>query len=130
MAKYNSITLVGRLTKDPISAIFGESAKVSFSIAVDRDYKKKDQENYDTDFFMCIAWNKLAEIIETYSHKGQLVLISGSVQNRSYEKDGEKKYITEIIVNKFQMLDNKKKEATNEKAQSNNVNHSEENAPF
>lgn len=110
MSAFNSITLVGRLTADPELKEFGgekESKVVNFTIAVDRPGKDESGEK-DTDFFRCFAWNKLAEIIHNYAEKGRLVLASGRLENRSYEKDGQKHTVSEIRCEQFQLLDSAK----------------------
>jgi len=96
----NSITLKGRLTKDPELRYSQGDNPISvtrFSIAVDRRFKKPGQP--EADFFNCTAFRKNAELIEKYFAKGQEILLQGSVENRSWEDDnGVKRYATDIIV--------------------------------
>lgn len=103
----NNCTLTGRLTKDPVIKIFDSGAKqASFSLAVDRRFKRDT-----TDFIPCVCWGKLEETAEKYLKKGSLVGVVGSLEVRSYEKDGETRYIYEINVNEINFLGSKKEEA-------------------
>ena len=103
----NEIILTGRLVKDP-EVRYTPSQKVvtTFSLAVNREFKN-EQGNYDTDFFNCVAWGKTAELMGNTLKKGAKILVTGRVQIRNYESNGERKYITEVIVNKFEYLDKK-----------------------
>jgi|LGVE01.1.fsa_nt_gb single-strand DNA-binding protein len=105
----NNVSLVGRLTKAPEVKIIGEGTPVcNFTLAVNRPYKDKDGEN-QADFIQCQAWKKQAEFIGTYIQKGQLVSITGSINTRTYEKDGVTHYVTEVNVNQVQSLERKDK---------------------
>ena len=103
----NEIILSGRLVKDP-EVRYTQTQKVVtlFSLAVSREVKN-EQGNYDADFFNCVAWGKTAELMGNTLKKGARILLSGRVQIRNYESNGERKYITEVIVNKFEYLDKK-----------------------
>ncbi len=97
----NNITLLGRLTKDP-ELKYTQSGKAftKFSIAVQREFKKDE-----ADFINCIAWDKRAEAICEYLRKGRRIATQGRISVNSYEKDGETKWITEVIVDKFEFVD-------------------------
>lgn len=103
----NEIVLSGRLVKDP-EVRYTQTQKVVtlFSLAVSREVKN-EQGNYDADFFNCVALGKTAELMGNTLKKGARILLSGRVQIRNYESNGERKYITEVIVNKFEYLDRK-----------------------
>ena len=103
----NEIILSGRLVKDP-EVRYTQTQKVVtlFSLAVSREVKN-EQGNYDADFFSCVAWGKTAELMGNTLKKGARILLTGRVQIRNYESNGERKYITEVIVNKFEYLDKK-----------------------
>jgi single-strand DNA-binding protein len=117
---FNKIIFIGRLTADPeIKWTQTGSQIANFSIAVDRQ-KTKDKEK-ETDFFNIVAWGKLAEICAQYIKKGKLVLVEGSGQNQSYEKDGVRRIFFKVIAKNIQMLDNKKD------SQNNNENEIENN---
>lgn len=113
----NVVTLVGRPTKELELKIIGEGTPVcNFTLAVNRPYKNKDGEN-EADFIQCQAWNKQAEFLGTYIQKGQLIGIVGSINTRTYEKDGVTHYVTEVNVNSVQSLEFKEKaEAESEEA--------------
>ena len=101
----NTILLVGRLTKN-IELRYTESEKAigNFTIAVNRDYKNQNGE-YETDFFNCVVYGKVAETMQQYTQKGDLVGVRGRLQNRNYEdKEGNKHYVTEIITEKLTFL--------------------------
>ena len=67
---------------------------------------KRDEEgNYPTDFFRCTCWNKLAEIVEKHCNKGTKLLISGRLKNNNYEKDGQKVYSNEIVIDSLEFLE-------------------------
>lgn len=107
----NEIILSGRLVKDP-EVRYTQTQKVVtlFSLAVSREVKN-EQGNYDADFFSCVAWGKTAELMGNTLKKGARILLTGRVQIRNYESNGERKYITEVIVNKFEYLDKKETKA-------------------
>ena len=97
----NNVSLIGRLTKDPEVRLAGEDTKVcNFTLAVNRPYK-----DAPTDFIQCQAWKQQADFIGTYLKKGQLIAVTGSVQTRTYEKDGVTHYVTEINVNGVESLE-------------------------
>lgn len=109
----NRADFIGRLTKHPE---VGETASgvnfAKFSIAVDRKFKNADGEK-ETDFFNCIAWRKLAEIIGDYAKKGSQVYVSGELQNHSYEgSDGVNRTAMQVVVNDFQLLGSKQENNT------------------
>ncbi len=99
----NSVCIVGRLTKDVQERrTQNGTAVISFTLAVDR--RKKDD---GADFIPCIAWDKAAETIAKYVHKGDLFGVTGYIQTRSYEKDGRRNYTTEVVTTGFQFLERK-----------------------
>ena len=104
----NSCVLVGRLTRDVQERRTQNGTPViSFTLAVDRR-KKED----GADFIPCIAWDKAAETIARYVHKGDLFGVTGYIQTRSYEKDGRKNYVTEVVTTGFQFLERKREAAS------------------
>ena len=105
----NNVSLVGRLTKDPNIRQVGNngSQTASFTLAVDRNYKNQ-QGKREADFIQCVAWNKTAELIGQYFHKGSLVGIEGRIQTRSYDNNqGQRVYVTEVVVDSFSLLESK-----------------------
>ncbi len=106
----NQIVLVGRLTKDPEVRETENGKKVSrITLAVPRSYKNTDGE-YESDFISCTLWTGIAENTAEYCRKGDLLGIKGRLETRTYEKDEETKYVSEIIAEKVTFLSNKKKE--------------------
>ena len=102
----NRVVLVGRLTKDPVMRKTGSGASVvSFTVACDRRVKTQDQS---ADFINCVAWNRVAELMAQYLHKGSLVGVEGRIQTRSYDDStGKRVYVTEIVADSVQFLDTK-----------------------
>jgi single-strand DNA-binding protein len=80
---------------------------VSFSLTVKRQFKNA-QDEYETDWFTIIAYRNLAENLCKYQSKGSKVLVEGRLQVRTYEVDGQTKYVTEIIAEDITFLDSKK----------------------
>ena len=106
----NKAIMIGNLTKDPDVRTTPSGVNVcSFSIAVNRRRANADGEKV-TDFFNIIAWRSLADNCGKYLAKGRKVCVVGEIQNRSYEKDGAKKYITEIIAEDVEFLTPKSKD--------------------
>lgn len=81
---------------------------LSFSLAVNRNYKNKSGE-YDTDFFRCVAYRGTADLIGKYAKKGDLLGLTGVLRQNSYERDGRKYSVVEIYVETAQFLTAKKK---------------------
>jgi single-strand DNA-binding protein len=90
---------------------------VSFTLAVNRR-KKED----GADFIPCIAWDKAAETIAKYVHKGDLFAVTGYIQTRSYDKDGRMNYFTEVVTTSFQFLERKREMASDGPSGQNNSN--------
>lgn len=95
----------GNLTRD-VEKVSDNLAK--FTIAIPEDYEKDGER--PVQFFTVICWNKLAENCLKYLTKGSKVLVEGKLQNRTYEQDGTKKYITEILAKSVEFLNIKKDE--------------------
>ena len=95
----NSVCLMGRLTGDPELKTTQSGVSVtSFSVAVDRAYRSKDQER-QTDFINCVAWRQTAEFISRYFRKGQRIALQGSLQSRKYTaNDGSQRTVFEVVV--------------------------------
>jgi single-strand DNA-binding protein len=78
---------------------------LSFTLAINKKVKEKDQVSY----ISCVSFNKTAEILNQYCDKGSLILVDGELQSRSYEKDNRTIYVTEVVVGRVVLLDNKQK---------------------
>lgn len=102
----NKAILVGRLAQDP-DVRYTQSGKAvaSFNLAVNRYVGQGQQQ---ADFIPIVAWDKLAEICGNYLTKGQRILVEGRIQVRSYEKDGAKRWVTEVIALHVEFLEQKK----------------------
>lgn len=99
--------LIGRLTVDPEIRVTNSGKKVaSYRMAVDRNVKTEGQP--ESDFINCTAWGKAGEFAEKYLHKGMKIAIEGRIQTGSYEKDGVKRYTTEIIVDRHEFCESKR----------------------
>ncbi|NME49882.1 single-stranded DNA-binding protein [Enterococcus cecorum] len=105
----NHVQLIGRLTKDPELRYTSQGVGVAtFTLAVQRNYSDNNGER-QTDFIQCISWRKLAETIANHLVKGSLIACEGRIQTRNYEnQQGQRVYVTEIVVNEVQFLESKK----------------------
>ncbi len=107
----NRVQLIGNLGKAPeVKTFEGGRKKASFSIATNEKYRNALGVKIEaTQWHNVIAWGKIAEIAEKYLAKGEQVVVQGKLINRSYnDKEGVKKYITEIEVSELEMLGSKK----------------------
>lgn len=104
----NKVILIGRLTKDPEIKVTSSDLTVAhYTLAVDRKFKKDGEP--DADFLPCVAFGKPAEFAEKYLAKGAKIAICGRLQTRSYDdKYGQKKYITEIVVDEQYFAESKR----------------------
>ena len=107
---HNLVYLIGRLTEDPEVKEYDENkSSLTINLAVQRSFKN-EEGIYETDFIRCVLWNAIAANTSEYCKKGDLVGVKGRLQTRSYEDETtkEKKYITEVIVDKVSFLASKK----------------------
>ncbi len=114
----NKVILVGRLGKDPEVKYTQSGVPVArFSMATDEVWKDQSGEKQQrTEWHTIVAWRKLAEICGQYLNKGKLVYIEGRLQTRNWEdKDGNKRYTTEIQADNMVMLGGKSDEAKSDK---------------
>lgn len=113
----NKIILIGRMTKNAeVRYTSSNKAVAQFSLAVNRPGNK------GTDFINIIAWDKLGEIVQKYTHKGSLIAVEGRLQTRTYEdNNGNRKYITEVVANNINLLEpkNKQEKTSNQKNENN-----------
>jgi single-strand DNA-binding protein len=103
----NRVVLVGRLVRDPneLRRSANNNAVISFTLAVDNRFTK--QEDRKADYVPCVAWSKTAEIVSQYARKGALVGVEGRLQSRNYEKEGQKIFVLELLVDNIQFLETK-----------------------
>jgi len=103
----NKAFILGRVGKDPQVSHINDTKKVSFSMATtDRGYTKQDgtQVPDRTEWHNIVAWRGLAEVCEKYVHKGDTLYIEGKIQTRSWEKDGQTHYMTEIMAEAVELF--------------------------
>lgn len=108
MGKLNKAIIIGNLTRDPETRAAGEHKVCTFTVAVQRRFKRDE-----ADFIPVVTWRKLAENCEKYLCKGLKVAVAGEIRTRSYDaQDGTKRYVTEIQADEVQFLE-RKSEACN-----------------
>lgn len=109
----NSVQLTGRLTRDPeVRYTDGGSTIARFTLAVNRRFKS--ESGPDADFISCVAFGKTAEFIEKYFSKGRKMDLNGRIQTGSYtNKDGQKVYTTDIVVENVEFGESKNVQGNN-----------------
>lgn len=106
----NNVVLIGRLTKDPVvSQSRSQNEKTTivarFTLAVSR------QKQEEVDFITCVAFGKIAEVIEKYIKKGNLIAVQGNIRTGMYtNKDGQKIYTTDVLVTSLQFLEKRQEQ--------------------
>lgn len=97
----NYVGLIGRITKEPELKVTESGRKfVRFTLAVER-------YNNQTDFILCVAWEKRAEVIANYVRKGNRIAIQGNLNVRTYQSGNENRSITEVIVDNVEFIESK-----------------------
>lgn len=105
----NKVILVGRITKDPeIKLTSNQTEFCQFTVAVDRRFKDANGQR-QADFINCIAWKQTAQFIAKYFKKGSRIGLAGSIQTRSYDKDGQKVFITEVVIDEAEFVESTNK---------------------
>ena len=117
----NRVVLTGRLTSNPeLKTTQNGLSVASFTLAVNRQFTDS-QGKREADFIRCVAWRKSAENFYKFTHKGSLIGIDGRIQTRSYDnKDGQRVYIAEVVVDSFSLLESKNENQANSKGGNNN----------
>ncbi|WP_281512184.1 single-stranded DNA-binding protein [Mammaliicoccus vitulinus] len=117
----NQFNGVGNLVADV--ELKGQNSNVaSFRVAIQRPFKNKQTDEYETDFLTCKAFGKTAEIIANNFSKGQKIGITGSIQTGSFDgKDGKKVFTTDVVVNQVTFVE-RKGQGSNQNAKQNNAN--------
>ena len=103
----NKVQLIGNVGNEPeITTLEGGKKVAKFSIATNESYKDSNGEKVQsTEWHNIIAWGKIAEIVENYVSKGKEIALEGKLTSRSYEsRSGEKRYITEVVVDEILLL--------------------------
>jgi single-strand DNA-binding protein len=106
----NNVQLIGRLGNEPEVRTFESGKKMAtFTLATSEVYYNNQGEKVEeTQWHNIVVWGKKVDVVENYVKKGQEIALQGKIQTRSYDKEGEKRYITEINLNELLMLGGKK----------------------
>ncbi len=106
MRGFNKVVLMGNLTRDPeLRATPSGQNVCSFSLAVNRSWKNAAGEQQEAvDYIDCNIWGKPAEIINQYMKRGSGILVSGRLQQRSWEQEGQKRSKIEVVVEDFNFV--------------------------
>lgn len=105
---FNKVILGGRLTADPeLKTTPSGIAVTTFTVAVNRRFGGKNGEDAQADFFNVTAWRQTAEFITKFFRKASSICVVGSIQTRTWEKDGVKHYATEIVADEAYFVDAK-----------------------
>lgn len=107
MASLNKVILIGHLTADPeLKQTANNVSVTSFTIGVTRRFQRAGEQQ-QSDFINIVAWRATAEFIAKYFRKGNPICICGSIQVRSYDKDGSKRYVTEVVADEASFVEKK-----------------------
>lgn len=111
---YNKVILIGRLTATPeVSQTPNKKSVARVTVAVNRRFKAENGER-EADFINVVFWGKLADTLASYGTKGSLISLDGELRTRKYEKDGQTRYVTEVIGSSFQLLESRAQRAMRE----------------
>lgn len=100
----NKVIIAGRITSDPeLATTANGNQVVSFSLAINRKVGGKDYPTYPS----CKAWGKTAEFISRYFHKGSSLCAVGHIDTHSYEKNGERRYVTDVVIDEAYFVDSR-----------------------
>lgn len=104
----NSVTLVGRLTRDAeLRYTPSNQAVATFTLAVNRNFKNQNGDR-EADFINCVMWRQQAENIANWTQKGMLIGITGRIQTRNYEnQQGQRVYVTEVVAETLQVMESR-----------------------
>lgn len=104
----NKVILIGNVGNDPEVKYVQEDVPVArFSLATSESFKKDGERITNTEWHNIVIWRGLAKVVEQYVKKGSKLYIEGKLTTRSYEKDGQTKYFTEIVAREMRMLDSR-----------------------
>jgi len=128
MSGVNKVILVGHLGKDPeVRHLDSGTTLVNFPLATSETYSKDGKKIEQTEWHNIVMWRGLADVAAKYLQKGKLVYIEGKLRSRNYEdKEGNKRYVTEIVADNFTMLGRKSENESNHGGQV--INHSTQTA--
>lgn len=100
----NKVILHGRLGDDPTVIHLEKTQLCKFSLATSRSYKKDGEKHTQTQWHRCVAWGKQADTIAQYVSKGDSLMIVGRIEYGEYEKEGVKRYTTDIVIEEFNFV--------------------------
>ena len=126
----NRVVLVGRMTKDPaLRKTQSQTSVVSFTVACNRRVGQGQEPQ--TDFINCVAWNRTAETVSQYTHKGSLVGVEGRIQSRSYDDaQGKRVYVTEVVCDSVQFLEPRSANEARATGSNEPINYAEEETSY
>ncbi len=105
MININSVTLVGRITKDiELRKTSSNTSVCNFTVAVDRRFQTQQSGGQSADIINCIAWRQSADFLASYASKGTIVSVEGRIQTRSYDGQNGKVYVTEVVADNVQII--------------------------
>ncbi|MCS6795790.1 MAG: single-stranded DNA-binding protein [Raineya sp.] len=132
MAGVNKVILIGNVGKDPDIISFENSRKATFPLATSEKYKDREGKSVEkTEWHNIVFWGPVVDVIEKYVRKGKQVFIEGKLATRSYEKDGQTRYITEVIGQNLTLLGSGLGGGQNSNTESNSSsNNKEDNTPY
>ena len=109
MSGVNKVILVGHLGKDPeVRHLEGGATVVNFTLATSETYTRDGRKVEQTEWHNVVMWRSLADLAAKFLQKGKLVYVEGKLRTRSYDdRDGNKRYVTEIVADNFTMLGRK-----------------------
>lgn len=111
MANLNKVFLIGNLTKDPELRYTPQGTAVAnITLAINRQWKQGEEVKKEVAFVPVVLWARTAEIANQYCIKGSPLMVEGRIQTRSWEKDGQKQYKTEVVAENIQLIGGNKKE--------------------
>ena len=129
----NKVIILGRIGKDPTLRKVGNSTVAQFSVATESSFKDKSGEwQKNTDWHECIAWGKLADVVQQYVSKGDQIYVEGRLQTRSWDdkETGQKRYKTEVVVGELCLLSERKEEKQNSPATATEEDIQDSDIPF
>ena len=115
----NSVVLVGRLTRDvEVRKTASGLSVATFTVACDRRVARGQDGNnqQSADFISCVAWRQAADFLGKYARKGDTVGVEGRLQTRTYDRDGQRVYVTEVLANSVNLLHSKQTAQSQEQA--------------
>lgn len=102
---WQQVIAVGNVGADPEIRQFSSGISANIRLAVTKQYRKDGERKEVTEWINCVVfYEKLVEVVEQYVTKGKEIMVVGELRTRSYEKDGQKRYVTEVVVSEIKLL--------------------------